>query len=513
MTIRLGIDFGTTRTVVAAQEDGTYPVCTFSREGELKEFIPTLAAVKDGILYFGWDAADRLNQPDTYVLRSMKRLAGHLRPDDPVDLGPDFSVTLLELVTLFLTHVRQMIVKHGTIPLKKKEPIEVMVASPANANSNQRYITLEGFRKAGFTVLGAMNEPSAAAVEFLHRYLRDLGPRSPKRYVAVYDLGGGTFDTSVVGIAEQTHDVVAHQGIGQLGGDDFDEIILSLALDQMGLGPETLTPSNAVRLLEECRERKEGLKPNTKKMIVDPGAVFQDQKPAVLDTGLVYERCGPLIERSLSTLQNLLQNIGETPEDGRSLAAVYLVGGSVSFPPVSRKLREAYPSKVRIAPLPHASTAIGLSIAGDPRAKISVRESVSRHFGIWRERGEDKIFDPIFPKDRQVDAGNGRLRVTRTYNPVHNIGLLRYLECSSLGKAEEPEGDIALWQDVYFPYDPKLRDRKDLPKISIEKSPGACSQEVTEAYEYNEEGIIRVEIENKTSGYKRLFTLGPKSSS
>jgi hypothetical protein len=328
----------------------------------------------------------------------------------------------------------------------------------------------------------------------------------------VYDLGGGTFDTSVVGIAEQNHDVVAHEGIGKLGGDDFDEIILSLALEQMGLGPESLTPSNAARLLEECRERKEGLKSNTKKMVVDPGPVLQDQKPVVLDTGLVYERCGPLIERSLSTLRNLLQNIDESPENGRSLAAVYLVGGSVSFPPVSRKLREAYPSKVRISPLPHASTAIGLSIAGDPRAKISVRESVSRHFGIWRERGKDKIFDPIFLKDRQVDAGNGRLRVTRTYNPVHNIGLLRYLECSSLGKAEEPEGDIALWQDVYFPYDPKLRDRKDLPKISIEKSPGASSQEVTEAYEYNEEGIIRVEIENKTSGYKKLFTLGPKAS-
>ena len=275
MTLRLGIDFGTTRTVVAAQEDGNYPVCTFSWEGEMKEYIPTLAAVKDGILHFGWDAVDRLNQPDTHILRSMKRLAGHLRPEDPVELGPDFSITMLELVTLFLTHVRQMILKHWNIPLKKKEAIEVMVASPANANSNQRYITLEAFRRAGFTVLGAMNEPSAAAVEFLHRYLRNLGPRSPKRYVAVYDLGGGTFDTSVVGIAEQNHDVVAHEGIGRLGGDDFDEIILSLALEQMGLGPVDLTPSNAARLLEECRERKEGLKSNTKKMVVDPGMVLQ----------------------------------------------------------------------------------------------------------------------------------------------------------------------------------------------------------------------------------------------
>jgi len=510
MTTRLGIDFGTTRTVVAAQEDGNHLVCTFSWEGEVKEYIPTLAAVKDGILHFGWDAVDRLNQPDTYILRSMKRLAGQLRPDDLLELGPDFSITMLELVALFLTHVRQMIFKHGNITLKKKEPIEVMVASPANANSNQRFITLEAFRRAGFAVLGAMNEPSAAAVEFLHRYLRNLGPRSPKRYVAVYDLGGGTFDTSVVGIAEQNHDVVAHEGIGKLGGDDFDEIILGLALEQMGLGTENLTPSNAARLLEECRERKEGLKSNTKKMVVDPSMVFQDQEPVVLDTGLVYERCGPLIERSLSTLRNLLRSIGENPEDDRSLAAVYLVGGSVSFPPVSRKLREAYTSKVRISPLPHASTAIGLSIAGDPKANINVRESVSRHFGIWRERGKDKIFDPIFLKDRQVDSDTGRLQVTRTYNPVHNIGLLRYLECSSLGKAGEPEGDIALWEDVYFPYDPKLRSRKDLPKISIEKYSGVFSQEVTEAYEYNEEGIIQVEIENKTSGYKRLFTLGPK---
>ena len=511
MTIRLGIDFGTTRTVVAAQENGNYPVCTFSWEGEVKEYIPTLVAVKDGIMHIGWDAVDRLNQPDTHILRSMKRLAGQLRPEDPVDLGPDFSITLLEVVTLFLSHVRQMITKHGNISLKKKDALEVMVATPANANSNQRYITMEGFRRAGFTVLGAMNEPSAAAVEFLHLYWRDLGPRSPKRYVAVYDLGGGTFDTSVVAIADRSHDVLAHEGIGKLGGDDFDEIILNLALEQMGLPQERLTPNDRARLLEECRERKEGLKSNTKKMVVDLGTVLKDEKPVILDTGLVYERCRPLIERSLKTLQSLVEGIDQNPEQSQSLAAVYLVGGSISFPPVARKLREIYPCKVKVSPLPHASTAIGLSIAGDPKANIKVRESVSRHFGIWRERGKDKVFDPIFHQDRQVDSDTGLLRVTRTYNPVHNIGLLRYLECSSLGKGEESEGDIALWQDVFFPYDPRLQEREDLSKISIERHPEVSSQEITETYEYNEQGIIQVEIENKNSGYKKLFTLGPKS--
>jgi molecular chaperone DnaK (HSP70) len=114
-----------------------------------------------------------------------------------------------------------MVTQHGNLNIDRNTPLDVMVAVPANANSNQRFITLEAFRQAGFNVLGAMNEPSAAAVEFLHRYLKNLGPRSPKRYVLVYDLGGGTFDTSVIGIAGKGHDVIANEGIKQLGGDDF----------------------------------------------------------------------------------------------------------------------------------------------------------------------------------------------------------------------------------------------------------------------------------------------------
>ena len=395
MTIRLGIDFGTTRIVVAAQENGNYPVCTFSWQGESKEYIPTLVGVKDGILHFGWDAACLLNRPDAFILRSLKRLAGHLRPEDPVHLEPGFSIPLLEVVTLFLNHVRQMILKHGNISLKKNDAIMVMVAAPANAGSHQRHITLEGFRRAGFTILGAMNEPSAIAVEFLHRNLRDLRPRSQKRYIAVYDLGGSTFEASVARIADRSYDVLAHEGIAKLGGDDFDEIILNLALEQIGLAQETFTPNDRVRLLEECRERKEGLKSNTKKMVVDLGTVLRDQEPVILDTELVYERCDPLIERSVKTLQSLLEGIDQKPEQSRSLAAVYLVGGSVSFPPVARKLREIYPDKVRISPLPHASTAIGLSIAGDPKSNIKVRESVSRRFGVGveaeiRKRGRIK---------------------------------------------------------------------------------------------------------------------------
>jgi molecular chaperone DnaK (HSP70) len=437
MAIRVGIDFGTTRTVVAAQDNGNYPMYTFSCQGEAKEYIPTLVGVKDGVLVFGWDAASLLSQSNAYLLRSMKRLAGQLRPEDPVDLGPNFSITLLEVVTLFLSHVRQMILEHGNITTGELDTLEVMVATPSNANISQRYLILEGFRRAGFTVLGTLDEPWAAAVEFLHRYMRDLERRSSEQYVAVYDLGGGTLDTSVVRIAEWGHDVIAHQSVGKLGGEDFDGIILSLALEQIGLAQESLPPTDRARLMEECRERKEGLKSNTRKMVVDLSTVLKDQKPVILDTEIVYEHCGPLIERSLRILQSLLEGIDQNPEQSDSLAAVYLVGGSVSFPPVARKLRKMYRSKVKVSPLPHASTAMGLSIAGDPKANIKVRESASRHFGLWPVAGNDKAFDSIFDKDRPLDSDTDVLWVTRTYNPVNDIPLLPNPECRSLGKEEE----------------------------------------------------------------------------
>lgn len=512
--MRLGIDFGTTRTVVAAVEDGNYPVCTFSWNHETKDFIPSLVAVKNGTLHFGWDAVDHLNDPDARCLRSIKRLAGRLRPEDPLDLGPGLSFTMLDVLSLFFRHVRSMIMSGGSLLLDDPAEIEVEVATPANANSNQRYVTIEAFRRAGFKVMGAMNEPSAAAVEFAHRYLRNLGPKSPKKYVVVYDLGGGTFDTSVVGLAGRNFDVIAYQGVARLGGDDFDEVILDLVLESLGRSKEELDFGGLARLLEECRERKEGLKTTTRKMAVDPSSVYPGEEPVVIGTDQVYQRCGPLIERSLDELRSLLSRLpdeGIDPDDTRTLAAIYLVGGSVSFPPVSRRLREGYTAKVKVSPYPHAATAIGLAIAADPSLEIRVRESVSRHFGLWREHeeGREKVFDPIFFKDRQVDLEAGALKTTRTYHPVHNVGHFRFLECSSLGKGGEPEGDIALWKDAYFPYDPELKESADLSETPVERRPELSSQEVVETYAYDEHGKVSVEIENRTSGYCRVFDLEP----
>lgn len=508
----LGIDFGTTRTVVAARAGGNAPICTFNWKGEFKEYIPSLIAVHRGRVFYGWQAAELLHRPDAQVVRSIKRLASTMRPEDRLDFGRDGAYTLIDLLTGFLAHVRRMIRRCGNLPLQKRKPLEVLAAVPANANSNQRYLTFEAFRRSGFVLQGAMNEPSAAAVEYLRRHLSHLSPRSPKRYVVIYDLGGGTFDAAVVGIAGQGHEVIAYEGISMLGGDDFDDLILDMVLEAVGERRRDLTPGEIVRLLEECRDRKEGLKPNTRKMVIDLDCVRPGAEPVVLETAALYERCEPMIRGSLRAVETLLKRTAGTPvltDDIRSLAAVYLVGGSVAFPPVARILREGFGTKVRTAPFPHAAAAIGLAAAGDPKAGIRLRESITRNFGLWRERGSDKVFDPIFVKNLRVDPNTGRSQAIRHYRPVHNIGRLRYLECSALGSRGEPEGDIFMWKDIFFPYDPDLTGARNLGAVSVVPRPDLSSQEVLETYEYDDEGIVCIEIENRTAGYRRRYQLNP----
>ncbi len=516
--MRLGIDFGTTRTVVATAEGGNYPVCSFSSGDTFEEYIPSLVGIKDKQLCFGWDTRPLQRDPGFGLLRSMKRQIGQLRPDDLIDLAPVESLPVLEVLTRFLLHLKKMILQKSNLVADARRPLEAMVGVPANANSNQRWITMEAFRRAGFKVLGLMNEPTAAAVEFTHRYLQNLGPRSPKQYVVVYDLGGGTFDTAAVGLAERNYEVIAHEGIARLGGDDFDELILAQALKELADSAGELNRNQKEWLLEECRERKEGLKPNTQKTMIDLEPLLGAKRTIILEARDIYAACDDLVNRTLDAVGDVIQQLRDTgisPDDSRSFAALYLVGGSVAFPPVARKLRHIYGRKVVVSPYPHAATAIGLAIAADPAAQVGVTETVSRSFGVWRENagGRDKVFDQIFQRQIQLDPQTGEARVVRAYRPVHNIGHLRYLECGALGYGGEPRGDIRLLKDVYFPYDPGLSNRKGLSRVPITERPELADQEVVEIYVYGRDGIIRVEIENRSGGYCRKYTLGAESRS
>jgi molecular chaperone DnaK (HSP70) len=512
--MRLGIDFGTTSTVVAAAVDGRYPVAVFETPRGFAEFIPGLAVRGRGELTLGWEAAADIGNDSQAIIRSIKREAGGRLPDERLrDLGIDR--TALELTTEYLEFLRRMLIERSNLELDELEPLETMVAVPANASTSQRYLTVEAFNRAGFRVLGLINEPTAAAIEYAHNHLTALGKRSPKRYVVVYDLGGGTFDTSAVSLVDRRFDLIATEGIGRLGGEDFDAVILELALAAARIDPASLSPVKRAHLLEICREAKEALSPGSRKLSLDFGACLEGMDLVTLEMSDVNDACLPLVQRTLELLERILASVaehGHDPHNARELGGVYLVGGGTGFPLVGRLLRERYKRKVLIAPQPHAATAVGLAIAADPEAQIFVREAVTRHFGVWREgeAGRNKIFDPIISKGLMPEADG--LSVERRYRPVHAVGHLRFLECSEIDASGQPRGDMTPWGEILFPYDAALVESPDLANIPLDQRLAGGEVEIVERYGYGRDGAIWVSIENATRGYSRRYVLGQPGS-
>jgi molecular chaperone DnaK (HSP70) len=487
--------------------DGRHPVAAFDVGGRYEEHLPGYAAHTEAGWVFGWDAAEAVRGGRPGAMRSLKRVITGLAPDEPVPGAPD-GITALELASSYMGYLRRMVVHHSNLDVNEGEPLVATIAVPANASTRQRYLTIESFTSAGFEVDALLNEPTAAAVEFAHRNLQAVGSRSPKRYVVVYDLGGGTFDTSAVSLIGRRFELLSTEGIARLGGDDFDRVILELAAEAAGISMAELGPA----ALETCREAKEGLRPNSRKLLVDLGG---EREPVVLEVAALYQRCAPLIDQTIDLLGELFGRLGEhgiDAENPRELGGIYLVGGGVQLPAIGRRLRELYKRKIQLAPHAHAATAVGLAICGDPEADVFVREASTRYFGVWREAsdGREKVFDRIISKDTSLgDAAE--LVVRRGYHPSHTIGNLRFIECARLTSDGQPAGDVTPWAQIRFPYDPAIAARDDLASIPVERSDAVRGEEIAEIYTYGRDGTIAVDIENRTHNYQRHFVLGHMS--
>jgi molecular chaperone DnaK (HSP70) len=505
--MKLGIDFGTTRIVAAAVDRGNYPLVSFeSPDGQTREWFPPLVAMRGNERCFGWKAWAVRGDREWTVLRSVKRLLKRAAPTTQLDFGGQ-TIPLRELATELLMAFHQQLRQASTLSLDRGEPIEVMIGVPANANSNQRFLTAEAFRTAGFQVLGMLNEPSAASMEYGHREQAHRKGH-PRRSLLVYDLGGGTFDASLVEMEEDTHTVVASSGLPDLGGDDFDEILADLVLETAGHAGEreSLSDAESFRLLEECRERKESLNPNTRRIVMDLEHVREGWGDASIAVGPYYDLCRPLVERTVSAVEEMLSAYPDRP-----IETLYVTGGGSELPAVARVLKETFGKSVRRSAYMRAATAIGLAISADTRSGYRLLDRFARHFGVWREadHGRRVIFDLLFPRGLELPLhGAPPLRAVRSYKPFHNVGHFRYVEAARIGEDGQPSGDLTLWDDVRFPFDPVLRDAPDLALVDVIRKADGTYSEVEEEYSCDAGGMVKVTIWNRLDGYRRTYALG-----
>src|SRR5262249_54853072 len=162
--MRFGLDLGTTRTIVAVADRGNYPIVSFENvEGDFQEWYPSLVAIRDTERRYGFEALALTNNPDWIIHRSFKRLLTAASPS-----GFIFGVPVLALLDEFLTSLRTALETRSNIRIES--PLEAAIAVPANSNSNQRFLTIEGFRLTDFKVTSVYDEPSAAGIEYAHRY-------------------------------------------------------------------------------------------------------------------------------------------------------------------------------------------------------------------------------------------------------------------------------------------------------------------------------------------------------
>lgn len=346
----IGIDFGTTNSCVAVVEAGK-PVVIPNAEGE-RTTPSVLAFGKDGERLVGSAAKRQLAANTARTVSSIKR---HMGTDYQIRMdGKDFNPQTISAMIL------QKLRKDAEAYLGESVT-DAVITVPAYFDDSQRKATQDAGRIAGLNVLRIINEPTAAAVAY------GLDNEAAQK-VLVYDLGGGTFDVSIIEIEDGTFTVLATGGDTHLGGDDFDEYIVNylvqefLKSDRIDLRKD---PAAMGRLKEEAEKAKKELSSAVSTQINLPFIAMGPDGPHHMDINLTRAQfemmTGPLLDRTAQPVQMALTDAGIAPSQ---LNRVLLVGGSTRMPAVSRKVKEILGIEPSRGLNPDECVAMGAAVQG-----------------------------------------------------------------------------------------------------------------------------------------------------
>ncbi len=347
----VGIDLGTTNSAVGVVDSG-FPILLANEDG--KRIVPSAVYYgKDGTVECGASALRRRAMEPGRVATSIKRLIGRRFGEEPefplpVAPGPDGGVRVLgrspEEISADILRELKRIAEWRLGHAVGKAVITV----PAYFNDAQRAATKRAGEIAGLEVVRIVNEPTAAALAY------GLDKLADKARVAVYDLGGGTFDLSVLEMQDGVFQVLATRGDTRLGGDDIDE-----ALARWCAGDEALDPATKVRFVAEAERVKIALSEKDEEFFRLP---FYDGNRSLempVRRADLEALVRPFIARSLACCRQALSDAGVTPAD---LNAVVLVGGSTRMPAVRAAVAEFFGREPDLSQHPDEAVALGATI-------------------------------------------------------------------------------------------------------------------------------------------------------